>query len=476
MRIASIAGAIILLLLLHSYAFCQDSISIFGKATALPDKFLRTVNDKAESLEEKIISKTEKALRQLEKQELRLKRKLARKDSLAANNIFGDVEDRYKLLSNELKRKGNGISRYKEYLPGFDSLKTSLNFLSVNADKLLPEQRQQIQNALQKVTSLDSKLQSADAIRKFLKDRRQLLKTQLDKFGLLKEFQKYNKQAYYYSQQIQEYKSILQDQSKAERLALKMIRKVPAFEKFFQEHSELASLFPTPSNFGTFAGLQGLQTRVEIQQLIQSRLSAGGPNAEQLVQQNIQQAQHALLRLKEKINNLGGSNSEFDIPDFKPNTQRTKPFLKRLEFGTNFQNTRANSLLPVTSEIGVSIGYRMSDKGTIGIGSSYKMGFSGGIDHLTLTHEGIGLRSYLDWQLKGKIFITGGYEQNYYSRFDDIHDLQNDAWQQSALIGLTRKYKVGKKFKGEIRLLFDLLYKEYTPQGQLIKFRFGYGL
>jgi len=475
MRIASIAGFAMLLLLLHSFAFCQDTISLFDKASALPDKFLQTVSKKAESLEQKIISNTEKTLKKLEKQELKLKKRLARKDSLAALNVFGNVKERYSLLANELKTKGKNISRYKEYLPGFDSLKTSLNFLSNNTEHFLPNQRKEIQTVLEKVNGLDTKLQGADAVRKFLKERRQLLKTQLERFGLLKKFQKYNKQAYYYSQQIQEYKNILQDQSKAERLALRMISKVPAFSQFFQKHSELATLFPTPSNYGTSQSLQGLQARVDVQQLMQRQLSSGGPNAAQFLQQSIQQAQQQVQKLKEKINEVGGSNSDFDMPDFKPNTQKTKSFFKRLEFGTNIQNAKRNYLLPTTSEVGISIGYKINDKSVIGIGSSYKIGFNGKINHLTITNEGIGLRSFLDWKLKGQFFLSGGYEQVYYRRFQNISQIKIDQWQHSALIGITRKYRIGKKWKGNFQLLFDALYKQNIPQGQPIKFRFGYG-
>ncbi|MBA4198856.1 MAG: hypothetical protein C0459_15020, partial [Chitinophaga sp.] len=53
--------------------------------------------------------------------------------------------------------------------------------------------------------------------------------------------------------------------------------------------------------------------------------------------------------------------------------------------------------------------------------------------------QDIGLRSYIDIKLKGSIWITGGYEQNYMQGFDKIPQLNDySKWQQSGLIGLTR--------------------------------------
>jgi len=41
------------------------------------------------------------------------------------------------------------------------------------------------------------------------------------------------------------------------------------------------------------------------------------------------------------------------------------------------------------------------------------------------------------------------------------------------LIGLSRKYKVGKK-EGNMQLLYDFLYGRQTPPGTALKFRIGY--
>jgi hypothetical protein len=104
------------------------------------------------------------------------------------------------------------------------------------------------------------------------------------------------------------------------------------------------------------------------------------------------------------------------------------------------------------------------------------MGWGKDVSHISLSSQGIGLRSYVDIKLKGSIWITGGYEQNYMQGFDKI-PLLNDysKWQQSGLLGLSKKYKVGKK-TGNMQLLWDFLSYEQTPQTQALKFRVGYTL
>ena len=124
-----------------------------------------------------------------------------------------------------------------------------------------------------------------------------------------------------------------------------------------------------------------------------------------MVQQNIQQAKEELSKLKDKLQQQG-ETADLDIPNFKPNTQKTKSFFNRLEYGFNLQNTGGNSLLPNMSDIAITVGYKLNDKSVMGIGTSYKLGLGTGLDNIKLTGEGISLRSYIDYKLKGTFYIS----------------------------------------------------------------------
>jgi ribosomal protein L11 len=58
-----------------------------------------------------------------------------------------------------------------------------------------------------------------------------------------------------------------------------------------------------------------------VNQLIQQQVAAGGPNASQQIQQNMQNAQVQMNQFKDKLNRFGASG-DGDIPDFKPNNQK----------------------------------------------------------------------------------------------------------------------------------------------------------
>ena len=162
------------------------------------------------------------------------------------------------------------------------------------------------------------------------------------------------------------------------------------------------------------------------------------------------------------------------MPDFTPNTQHTKKFLQRLEYGFNIQNTPGSYFLPVMSTIGIMAGYKWSDKIATGIGVAYQVGLGNGINNIKLSNQGISLRSYMNIRTKLNIWLTGGLEYNYMQQFETLRSIENlDLWQKSSLIGLTKKYSIGKK-EGNIQLLYDLLANYEIPRGQSLKFRIGF--
>ncbi len=147
----------------------------------------------------------------------------------------------------------------------------------------------------------------------------------------------------------------------------------------------------------------------------------------------------------------------------------------RLEYGANIQSQKATSFFPTTSDIGLSLGYKLNDKSAIGIGAAYKVGWGRGWNHIRMTHEGLGLRSYVDYKLKGSLYLSGGYEQNYRTAFTSIEQLKDhSAWQSSGLLGLSKKYRVSKKVKGDVKLLWDFLSYQQVPRTQAVLFRVGY--
>jgi CII-binding regulator of phage lambda lysogenization HflD len=453
-----------------STAYSQTSDSL----TTLPSRYFNNISSKTSSLNQKLDKKSDKAIEQLSKREEKIRRKLERIDSNKAKEIFGDANQKYQQLQQKLCNPG----KLTHYIPYLDTLKTSFKFLEQN--NFTGTATKEFTDAFSKVIELESKLQKADDVKQFLKERREYLKQQLENLGLAKDLKKINKQVYYYSAQVNEYKAMIHDKKRMEKKAIELLSKTKLFQDFMQKNSMLASLFHLngdPNDPANQASLVGLQTRTQVNGLIQQQLASGGPNAQSMMQQNLQQAQSQLQTLKNKITQFGGSSSEDEIPDFKPNNQKTKSFLQRLELGSNFQTQKSSAYFPVTSDIGLSVGYKLNDKSVIGIGASYKLGWGQGWNNMHMSSEGVGLRSYVDVKLKGSFFVSGGYEQNYRTSFTSVQQLKEySAWQQSGLIGLSKIVNVKSKLfkKTKLQLLFDFLSYQQLPRTQPIIFRLGY--
>lgn len=450
-----------------------------------PQKWSASVEKKVTKLQDKIVNKSQKTLSDLQKQEEKIYHRMLRgKDSLLAKATLSDIKDKYKPLLDKIKNP-SVAGGAKPYIAKLDTLSTALKFLDQNGAG------SKVKDALSKTQSLQDKFQQAEEIKKFIRERRQQLKEQLEKLGLVKQLKKYNKEFFYYTEQIKSYRESLRDSKKAERKAIELLSKTQIFKTFMQKNSQLASLFRLPGNDpspfgGAGGGLAGLQTRAQVNNLIQQQISAGGPNAMQQFQQNLNDAQSQINKLKDKILNsplraggFGGSSDDIMPEGFKPNGQKTKSFLKRLELGTNTQTQKATNFFPVTSDIGLSLGYKLNDKSIIGIGASYKLGWGRGWNHIKFTSEGMGLRSYIDWKIKGSFWLSGGYEQNYKTAFNDFSQLKEfNAWQQSGLLGLSKVVSVRSKFfnKTKLQLLWDWLSYQQIPRTQPIVFRVGYNI
>lgn len=467
-----------LLLLLGARA--QEDSTTLEKALAFPDKVFGILDKESRRLEQDLDKQTQKYLSRLQKQEKRLYKKLLKKDSSLAKELFTDMGGRYEKLKAAPQQVGQFSPVYSSKL---DSLTTTLNFLKTNPSLSSLASNPQVDGLLAQYKSLQGKLNAAEQIKTQIKERQAFLKEQFQKLGMVKELKRYQKEVYYYQAQVREYKALLEDPSKVERKLLELALKVPQFKAFFARHSQLGQLFALPgaSTEPTAVSLQGLQTRASVQQGLQDRFGSG-VDVTQMLQQNVQGAQGELSASKSKVSqyssgSYGNTSGEIEQPNFKPNEQKTKSFLKRLEYGGNIQSQKGRTYFPVTSDIGLSLGYKLNDKRVVGIGAAYKLGWGSGWRDLKISHQGVGLRSYLDLKLKGSFYVSGGYEMNYRSLFHSMDALKDySAWQSSGLVGVSKKYQVSKKLKGNMQLLWDFLSYQQLPRTQPILFRIGYNL
>jgi hypothetical protein len=503
-----------------------DSSTILPR---LANKFAAQISRKTDTYYRRITDKTEKTLERLARFEGKVKSLLLKANPAAAARLFDNQPSFADVLAKYREGKAIAMQYGRQYDEYRDKLKSTMGYLAsppasrkIGTGSLPPERgvaemggekvqetsppasrkigtgslpggekgvaeigamneakegAKRVLAVKEKLQRLDSLVSNTEAVQQFIKERKQQLISQAIQYiGKSKWLQKINKESYYFYETLKNYRSIFEDERKAETTALAILNKIPAWREFIRKNSVLASLFAVPGGGGA-QSLAGLQTRQSVQNLIQQQFGSG-PNAMAALRDNVQNAQSQLTQLKDKVLKGGGSSSD-ELPDFKPNNQKSKTFLQRLEIGTNLQHQRGNSFLPVTSDIGLSVGYKLNDRSVAGVGISGKVGWGRNIQSIRITGEGASARTFFNWKLKdkGSFWLSGGAELNYQARFYSTAILNNFSnWQQSALIGVMKKYSVGKKVKGSISILYDALYNVQAPARQPVVFRVGYSL
>jgi hypothetical protein len=472
-----VCQTLILLILASKTCTAQhiDSLDCILTTPRLPDKYYSKVDKKISSINDHLSKKSINYLGKFQKRERKIQEKLAK---LNPGWVSNDASVKYKEFFQKLSSKSYeapSTSISGEYNPNLDSLRSSLSFL-----KQFNGIRDKVKEPLESLNQLQNKLQQSENMKAFIAERKNQIKEILSKYtnlsGSLKnQYAKLNKTAYYYSAQVKEYRDILKDPDKMEQKALAILRDVPAFQKFMKENSQLGNLFGVPANYGNPESLAGLQTLDQVQQLVKNRIG-NGPNAAVMLQQQVQAAQVELNKFKDKLDKLGGGSGDMAIPEFKPNNQKTKPFLQRLEYRSNLQTTRGNYYFPTTTELGLSVGYKLKNKILLGLGMSYKQGWGNDFSHIHLTSEGIGLRSFFEYHLKKSFYATGGFEYNYQQPFNFLRMPKYDKTQRSGLIGLSKMFNIKSKVfkKTNIEFLWDFLSYQQIPRTQPLKFRVGY--
>jgi len=452
-----------------------------------PSKLFSRIQNKTANLDQQLTKQTEKYLAKMAKREARLKKKLLRMgDTTAAKQLFDpSSQQSYAALVHQMQTDtGNRSNRLSgEYQPNTDSLQGSLTFLQQNPRLLSAGAVPGLQNSIDQFRQLQGKLQDAGDVKEFVRQRKEPISQYLSQYthlpaGLNKELQGLNQDLYYYSQQVREYKEMLNSPDQLEKKALSLLNQLPAFQQFMKNNSQIAGLFNLPGNYASPQALTGLQTRDQVTQLIQNQISAGGAGAEAALQANLQSAQSQLDGFKNKLDRLGGGSGDIEMPGFKPNDQKKKTFWKRLEYGTDFQTTPNTYFFPTTSDLGLTVGYKLNDRSTVGLGTSYKLGWGSGINHIAFSSQGTGLRSFLDIKIKSGFSATGGLEYNYARPFASLQQIrQLDQWVQSGLVGISKTVSLRSRVfkKTRLQLLWDFLSYQQIPKTQPILFRIGYG-
>jgi hypothetical protein len=479
-----------LLFMSRTGSYAQSVDSVTNKVLNFPSKLFSRIRSKAADLDQQLTKQTQQYLQKMAAQEARLKKQLGKTDSAGAARLFANSGPQYAAMLQKFKNdtaSGKPIPFTGTYQPHADSLGTALRFLQQNSQLLSSaKDAGQLQGASAQVQDLQAKMQGSQEVQDFVQQRKAMIKQYLGTLthlpsGLNNAYQGMNTKMFYYSQQVQQYKDMLNNPDAMEKKALAVLSQTGAYQNFMKTNSQVASLLGLPGNAANpatpEAALAGLATRDQLQKMVQGQIAPGGSAGMSALSSNVSSAQSELSALKGKLAQYGAGGENVESPNFQPNDQKTKSFLGRLEYGTNMQTSRTSYDFPTVTDFALTIGYKLNKSNSVGIGASYKVGWGNGIEHIAVTSQGVGLRSYLNIQIKGSWSATGGFEYNYETPFTSVKELYNlDWWSKSGLIGIAKTISIKNPVfkKTSVQLLWDFLSYQQLPKTQPILFRVGY--
>ena len=458
-------------------------LTVPAKALALQAK----VNEVSASFSTTLHQQLTKLDKQHQKAEAKLRQLLLRKDSLLAGRLPDPSSLSVSRLQHQLHLPDSvlALTGAGPYIQRLDSLAGMLRYLQGGLDKV---------PGLEQVAALKARLGLLETYQQQWQQRQQEWQQLLTAKGLVGKylpasFKKLQTQIMAGRLQLEQWKATLNDPSKLEQEALKWLQKLPAFQQFMQQHGELARLFGmgNAAGAGNAVNTAGLQTIQGMQQLLQQRFG-NGRQVQQQLQQQLQSGMAQVSQLQQQLSGLqqrvldGGSAGNTAITPYQQEQAalRSKKMLQRFELGWNLQTGQRVRQFPVSNDVALSVGYKLNPKSVVGIGLAYKFGL-GSWQKIRLSHEGIGLRSFIDWRLTNgnakllaNLWVTGGYELNYWQRMERLTGLRHLAWQQSGVIGITKQVKVGKQ-TSKIQLLVDLVQLPGGQPGRYLLFRVGRG-
>ncbi|MCF6404453.1 hypothetical protein L3C95_16265 [Chitinophaga filiformis] len=449
-----------IVLTLHMNADAADTLTL--KHTEV---YLRRISRSSEQIRKKLVHHNSEALDRYIRRLEALEKRVTILDKQTAEHLFPPLITKARTFRSNIARMESMPTQYFGYL---DSLQGSVKFIEQRGTDGLKK----FGKAKQSVTALQNEVAITEQTSAIIEEGKRDIAAVLQSLAPnIKELAALQEQFYYYRQQVEEYKSLLSNPDKATQKFLEILRKRSDFAAFMSKNSLFASLLGLPENYNSARSLEDLQTRAQVENAL-ARSIGSDQAGRQMASAQMDAARSQLDNFKSKFSSLEHID---ETPNFKPKPLKTKRFLDRLEPGGNIQFQKANLYFPTTADIIAQLGYKFHKDGIVGIGIAYKLGMGQGWDHVAFSHQGFGIRSFLDWKLKGSLYVNGGIEGNKPTGFRQLRELRNwNGYQLSALLGICRKISVGGNKKATTCILYDFLASRQIPKSQPFKLRFGY--
>ncbi|WP_162903366.1 hypothetical protein [Taibaiella koreensis] len=455
----------------------------------------------------------ERLLKRLRRQEEKMARRLAAKDSALYRQYMSQKlsYDSIAHLSHDTTALAK-LSQKKNKV--IDSLRGVQQFLQKQSGKLgaasslagkagvdLPytDKLNQLQQQLNGQQQLD------ELIRQRTSSLQQLAQGQ--NIGGLAQLQK---NVYYAQEKMKSWKALADDPDEAEEKAMEYLQGTEGFSDYLNTGDKA---FGGLGNNATAADLQrmGFQTKDQVNSMLQEKLGSSLGAVQQQMGQQLQDYTGKLDGIKGKLGEVKSSVDEarqglqearqakdklkhIEKPAFKKNPERGKPFWQRLETQYNFQTSRAGTdgLRPAMLELGVAVAFKHTPRLSYGLGLGLSTGLGQNWQNIHLSYEGISARAFAGWKWIYGFSFQAGYERSFRpgnraylpeqqttpqagnTNNDNVLKEAFGGQQQAAYIGVMKRYRINSRWSGTLLAGYNFLWQHEGLRSPWM-LRFGWG-
>ena len=411
-------------------------------------------------------------------------------------HILNQLQKKEKRFASKLKRKDSlSYVRYQQQSLSYDSIKTLSESDTGHNLALVANTKNKSIDSLKKIQSfiesksgtegintnktaeldrLKGQLNYKNRIGELLTKRTQFLKSLAPDGVHLPGLKGIEKQVFYSKGKMKVFKDMEEEPTLAEDKAMEYLQGSAGFDKYMSSTGGGQSVMQ--SVLGKDAKQleqMGYQTKQQMQKSMEGKFGSNlGDVSKQMggSMAQWQEQQKKIGELKQTRQALKQVGS-IDKPSFKVNPMRGLPFFKRLERQYSWQTSRAaNAAKPALFEASAMLGFKHTPRLTYGVGLAYTEGLGQDWQHIHLSFQGIGYRTFGKWEWQYGIGVYVGYERVYKSRAfyaDKPQETEGIAtrhntqkYTESVLIGLSKKYNINTKYNGAIQVLYDIWWQQ----------------
>jgi hypothetical protein len=479
--------------LLLALCFVLFINSVFGQSPGFVSerkkiRYLKKIERKNERYVKQQEKKTHKLLAKLSKKEKDLYQGLdsTKLDSSLVKNNFSTIEDRFQKELNadpeELLSKASrpismnapiSTTKILENLSGdiggyLKQQVTTAAFLSDSACASCTKLRKESVKVKQNISKASAKLERLKVVQGEIKKHQETLKNYgVNTPAFADKLKGINKSCFYYTQGMNGFKELYTNPSKG--IESNLIKSL-SFNKDFKLFSTQLNTSKLPFSVSAISSLSGnaapdmsgYQTKAQVQAMLPQNVQGVSEDVKTQLVSNMQKGLETFTEFRDEKPELSMLK---DKPNFKVNPYKGLPLIKRLVPTFTFQPEAKTIHTPIIIDIGITLGFKLTQRLTPMIGASSKAGLGQDIHHIAFSYQGIVAKAGFDTKLCYGFSFQGWYEAMWkpYPYYLTHEDRTVHYPQPSLIAGICNTYKITKTVKGTLMIGYDFFYNRHAP-------------